>query len=64
MEGAAGPTSGTEACALVALGDGEPDGWIEKRPDRSRVISNEGIATSTGRLPGEVIFGDGLSSTK
>lgn len=43
---------------------GLPDGWIEKRPDRSRVISNEGIATSTGRLPGEVIFGDGLSSTK
>ena len=44
--------------------DNLPVGWIENSPVLSLVMVRYGIARSTGRLPGEVILEDGLSSIR
>ena len=55
-------TSGTEACALELLE--VIFGCNENNPDLSLVMNNAGMARSIGRLPGDVVFRDCLSSTK
>jgi len=40
------------------------EGWREKRPERSRSMVSAGMAKSSGILPGEVMLGEGRSSTR
>ncbi len=39
-------------------------GWTQNRPDLSLEMDRAGMDTSMGRLPGEVMLGEGLSSTR
>ena len=46
------------------LASNQPVGWMAKRPDFSLMMVSEGMATSTGRLPGDVALAGARSSTR